>query len=141
MFSKNIIDEVNKGDKLDGNNYDIWHMKVHYLLNVQELFDHLTNIVAIPEAGNTIQHRRDQDTYANWFKRDRSVHFTLLSYINVESIALTYGGMTTTRLCALTLKFNQYVMDPKHTIAEHLRVMSAMIREMKAAGNDLTDEQ
>ncbi|KAF7113374.1 hypothetical protein RHSIM_RhsimUnG0133800 [Rhododendron simsii] len=32
-------------------------------------------------------------------------------------------------------------MDPKHTMAEHLRVMSAMILEMRSAGNDLTDEQ
>lgn len=28
-----------------------------------------------------------------------------------------------------------------HTMAQHLRVISAMIREMKAASNDLTDEQ
>ena len=50
-------------------------------------------------------------------------------------------GTTTTRLRVLTLRFNQYVMDPKHTMVEHLRVMSSMFRDMKAAGNDLTDEQ
>ncbi|KAL7225158.1 hypothetical protein ACSBR1_020524 [Camellia fascicularis] len=72
MASKNIIVELNNGDKLDGNNYDIWHRKVQYLLNEQELLDHLTNIMAIPKAGNTAQHRRDHDAYANGFKRDRS---------------------------------------------------------------------
>ncbi|CAL5356408.1 unnamed protein product [Camellia sinensis] len=157
MASKNIIVELNNRDKLDGNNYDIWHKKVQYLLNEQELLDHLTNIMAITKAGNTAQHRRDHDAYANGFKRDRSVRFTLLSCMHDDLIGefeqfstakemwdqlrLKYGGTTAARLRALTLKFNQYVMDPKHTMAEHLKVMSAIIKEMKAADNDLTDEQ
>lgn len=58
-----------------------------------------------------------------------------------DRLHLKYGGTSATRLRALTLRFNQYVMDPKHTMAEHLRVMSTMIREMKADGNNLTDEQ
>ena len=32
-------------------------------------------------------------------------------------------------------------MDSKHSIAEHLRTMSALIRDLKAAGNNLSDEQ
>uniref|UniRef100_A0A2N9HTH1 Integrase catalytic domain-containing protein n=1 Tax=Fagus sylvatica TaxID=28930 RepID=A0A2N9HTH1_FAGSY len=34
-----------------------------------------------------------------------------------------------------------YRKDPKHTMTEHLRMMSGMIRDLKAAGNVLTDEQ
>ena len=32
-------------------------------------------------------------------------------------------------------------MDPKHTMAKHLRTMSALIRDLKVVGNNLTDEQ
>ena len=32
-------------------------------------------------------------------------------------------------------------MDSKHSIAEHLRTMSALIRDLKATGNNLFDEQ
>ena len=32
MASKNIIAELNKDDKLDGDKYDIWHRKVQYIL-------------------------------------------------------------------------------------------------------------
>ncbi|KAF7112306.1 hypothetical protein RHSIM_RhsimUnG0242900 [Rhododendron simsii] len=32
-------------------------------------------------------------------------------------------------------------MNPQHSMPEHLRVMSAMIRDLRAAGNVLTDEQ
>jgi len=33
MASKNIIVDLNKGEKLDDDNYDIWHRKVEYLLD------------------------------------------------------------------------------------------------------------
>ena len=39
------------------------------------------------------------------------------------------------------MKLEQYVMDSKHSIAEHLRTMSALIRDLKAVGNNLSDEQ
>ena len=34
-----------------------------------------------------------------------------------------------------------YRKDSKHTMTEHLRMMSRMIRDLKAAGNVLIDEQ
>ncbi|WRX12315.1 Integrase [Theobroma cacao] len=157
MTSKQIIADLTKGAKLDGKNYDIWHKKVQYLLNEQELLDHLTKEMNPLEAGNTAQHHRDQEAYDTWYKRDRSARFTMLSCMHDdfirefenfltakqlwEQLKFKYGGTTVTRLRALTLKFNQYVMDSKHTMAEHLRAMSAMIREMKTTGYDLTDKQ
>ncbi|XP_017972522.1 PREDICTED: uncharacterized protein LOC108661144 [Theobroma cacao] len=77
------------------------------------------------EARNTTQHRRDQEAYDTWYKRECE-NFTMLSF---------------TRLRALALRFTQYGINSKHTMAEHLKAMSAMIREMKTAGYDLTDEQ
>ena len=34
--TKNIIVELNKGEKLNGDNYEIWHRKVRYILEEQE---------------------------------------------------------------------------------------------------------
>ena len=39
------------------------------------------------------------------------------------------------------LKFEVYRKDPKHSMTEHLRAMSGMIRDLAAAGNVLSDEQ
>ncbi|KAF7151923.1 hypothetical protein RHSIM_Rhsim02G0164800 [Rhododendron simsii] len=55
-----------------------------------------------------------------------------------EVLKIAFGGTTATRLRALTLKFNSYKMNPQHSMPEHLRVMSAMIRDLRAAGNILT---
>ena len=58
-----------------------------------------------------------------------------------DQLRLKYGGTIATRLHALMLRFNQYMMDPKHSMSEHLRVMSSLIKEMRATGHDLIDEQ
>ena len=34
--SKNIATELNKGEKLNCDNYDIWHRKIQYILEEQE---------------------------------------------------------------------------------------------------------
>uniref|UniRef100_A0A2N9FRW6 CCHC-type domain-containing protein n=1 Tax=Fagus sylvatica TaxID=28930 RepID=A0A2N9FRW6_FAGSY len=110
-----------------------------------------------PEDGNTAQHRRDLEAYQSWFKKDRSTRFTMLSSMHDDLIGeyetfqnakdmwdqlkFDFGGTSTTRLRSLVLKFEVYRKDPKHTMTEHLRMMSGMIRDLKAAGNVLTDEQ
>jgi phage pi2 protein 07 len=52
-----------------------------------------------------------------------------------------FGGTTVTRLRALTLKFNTFKIQRGDSMQEHLRKMLAMVCELKAAGNNLTDEQ
>ena len=37
--AKNIMDELNKGEKLNGDNYEIWSMKVQYVLEEQEALE------------------------------------------------------------------------------------------------------
>uniref|UniRef100_A0A2N9IVG1 CCHC-type domain-containing protein n=1 Tax=Fagus sylvatica TaxID=28930 RepID=A0A2N9IVG1_FAGSY len=58
-----------------------------------------------------------------------------------DQLKFDFGGTSTTRLRSLVLKFEVYRKDPKHTMTEHLRMMSGMIRDLKAAGNVLTNEQ
>ena len=53
MASKSIIADLNKGEKLDGDNYDIWHRKIQYVLDEQEVLETLTQSLDKPENGDT----------------------------------------------------------------------------------------
>ena len=63
ITSKNIIFELNKGEKLNGNNYEIWSMKIQYVLEEQEAFEALNTVLDEPKAGNTTQHKRELEAY------------------------------------------------------------------------------
>ena len=58
-----------------------------------------------------------------------------------DQLKFDFGGTSTTRLRSLVLKFEVYHKNPKHTMTEHLRMMSGAIHDLKAARNVLTDEQ
>lgn len=53
---------------------------------------------------------------------------------------IVYGLTSAIRLQALTLKLKQYVMDPIHTMTEHLRTMLTLIYDLKVSSNNLVDE-
>ena len=38
-YAKNIVVELNKGEKLNGENYEIWSMKIQYVLEEQEALE------------------------------------------------------------------------------------------------------
>ncbi|KAK2990642.1 hypothetical protein RJ640_028831 [Escallonia rubra] len=58
-----------------------------------------------------------------------------------DQLKFSFGGTSTTRLRSLVIKFEEYTKDPKHTMSEHLRVMSNMIGKLRDAGHALTYEQ
>ena len=45
------------------------------------------------------------------------------------------------KLRQLTIKFDTYKMPRNHTVKQHLREMSKMIRELGSIGHILTEEQ
>ncbi|KAK2970304.1 hypothetical protein RJ640_027163 [Escallonia rubra] len=57
-----------------------------------------------------------------------------------DQLKFSFGGTSTTWLRSLVIKF-EYTKDPKHTMSEHLRMMSNMINKLRDAGHALTDEQ
>jgi hypothetical protein len=65
MASKTVVANLNREEKLDGKNYDIWHCKIHYLLNELEVLETLTNSMEKPEQENSAQNRRDLEAYQN----------------------------------------------------------------------------
>ncbi|KAK2970080.1 hypothetical protein RJ640_006553 [Escallonia rubra] len=125
-----------------------------FMLNEQELEEHLTKEMVAP---TEVQPLRDHTAYQKWNQKDRSARYTLLSSLQNdligqydelptckalwEQLKFTFGGTSTTRLRSLVIKFEEYTKDPKHTMSEHLRVMSNMIGKLRDAGHALTDEQ
>ena len=55
MATKNVVADLTKGEKLDGTNYGMWHRKIQYLLNEQEVLETLNNVMMRLENGNTAQ--------------------------------------------------------------------------------------
>ncbi|KAK2973132.1 hypothetical protein RJ640_012196, partial [Escallonia rubra] len=154
MATKNVIADLVKGEKLNGDNYDVWHKKMKFMLNEQELEEHLSKEMVAPTEAQPL---RDHTAYQKWNQKDRSARYTLLSSLQNdligqydelptckalwEQIKFSFGGTSTTRLRRLVIKFEEYTKDPKHTMNEHLRVMSNMIGKLRDAGHALTDEQ
>ena len=77
MASKGMVADLNKMKKLDGDNYDIWHRKIQYVLNEQEVFETLTHSLSAPEQGDTEQHTRDLAAFESWRKKDRCARFSM----------------------------------------------------------------
>ena len=50
MTSKNIIADLNKGEKLNGDNYNMWHLKIQYVLEEQEVLETINAEMEEPQA-------------------------------------------------------------------------------------------
>ncbi|TXG72586.1 hypothetical protein EZV62_001165 [Acer yangbiense] len=148
--SMSIVAELNKGEKLNGDNYEMWHRKVQLILEEQEAFETLTNTMVEPLNGSTAQHRRDMETYHTWKRKNRS-SMTDALMCDYDGFGITqdmwitlkdkFGGTSTTKLMRLTIKFDIYKKRQNHDMRQHLGEMSNMIHELKFAGHSLTDEQ
>ena len=57
--TRNITIELNKDEKMSGDNYEIWYCKVQYILVEQETLDTLNHVMQEHEEENSSQHRRN----------------------------------------------------------------------------------
>ncbi|KAK2994001.1 hypothetical protein RJ640_005873 [Escallonia rubra] len=114
MATKNVIADLVKSEKLNRDNYDVWHKKMKFMLNEQEFEEHLTKEMfdELP----TCKALWDQPKFS-------------------------FSGTLTMRLHSLVIKFEEYTKDPKHTMNDNLRVISNMIGKLRDAGHALTNEQ
>ena len=155
--SKNIVAELNKRLKLNGDNYETWSLKVQYVLEEQEALEAINNVMNKPEEGNTAQHRREREDYDSWKKKNSIARITLLSTLDDDilrefkdhqramdlwnALRKRFGTCSTARLRSLTIKFDSYKKRPEHSMKTHLRQMTNIIGELKDGGHVLTDEQ
>ena len=63
MASSNIIIELNKGEKLNDENYNVWQLKMHYVLEEQKMLEAIHNTIDNPSEGTSAQNNRDQEAY------------------------------------------------------------------------------
>lgn len=64
----NIIANFYKGEKLNEDNYNIWHLNMHYVLNKQEDLEVLNQAneemqLARGQNPNNAQHKHDMNVY------------------------------------------------------------------------------
>lgn len=52
MALDNVIVDLIKGETLDEAIYDIWHRKIQYLLNDNEILEIITNVMKQPIEGH-----------------------------------------------------------------------------------------
>ena len=104
-----------------------------------------------------VQYQESVEAYQDWSNKDRKACFTMLYCMHDdligefeacptakdmwERLKVRFGQTSTTRLRTLHLKWMQYEMDSTRTRAEHLRTMSAMVRDLKAAGREISEEE
>ena len=103
----------------------------------------------------TEQYKENLKTYQAWFKRDRSAPYTMLSCMRDDPLGefecfhttkdmwmqlkIRFEQTSATRLHTLQLKWMQYTIDSSRSISEHLRNISAMVRDLKAAGQEVSE--
>ena len=56
-----------------------------------------------------------------------------------DQLKIRFGHTSETRLCILQLKWIQYQMNSSHTMTEHLRIMSGIIRDLKVADKEISE--
>lgn len=127
--SKNIVAELNKGEKLNGDNYDIWYRKIQYIFEEQETLETLDNNLAKPGLGNIVQHKRDLDAYQAQKKKNCNAHIMMLSsmqddfmcnFKKYETTQDKFSGTLTTKLRRLTIKFDSYRKRPNYTMSQDI---------------------
>jgi len=81
------IGSISVNEKLYETNYDLWSLKVQFLLNNGDMVEFLTTSMCPPtkrdEHGNDVtaseRYKEKLKAYQTWFKKDRSACYTLLS--------------------------------------------------------------
>ena len=105
MVIKNIITELNKGEKLNGDNYNIWHLKIQYVLEEQDALEAITNVMNEPQVseGNSEQYTRDMAAYNAWKKKDSTAKGILISSMS-DDLVFAHQHFPTAHAIWLALK-------------------------------------
>ena len=58
-----------------------------------------------------------------------------------DRLKIQFGQTSATRLCALRLKWMQFRLDGGRPMTEQLRTLSGIVRNLKAAGQDIPEDE
>ena len=51
--TRSIVADLNQGNKLNDKNYDVWHRKIQYLLEEQDMLETISQLIVEPKHGTT----------------------------------------------------------------------------------------
>ena len=57
IATRSIVADLNQRDKLNDKNYDVWHRKIQYLLEEQDMLETIMQSMVELEHGMTAEHR------------------------------------------------------------------------------------
>ena len=80
--------ELNRGEKLNGDNYNIWYLKMQYVLEEQDALEAITNVMNEPQVreGNSEQYTYDMAAYNAWKKKDSTAKGILISSMSDDLV-------------------------------------------------------
>ena len=79
VVTRSIVADLNQGDKLNEKNYDVWHHKIQYLLEEQDMLETITQLTVELEHRISAQHRRDMEAYQDDKRKNRIACILMLS--------------------------------------------------------------
>jgi len=102
------------------------------------------------------QYKEKLKAYQTWFKRDRA-RYTLLLCMHDDLLGdfegcptakdmwdrlkIWFGQTSTTRLRTLPLKWMQFQLDAGRPMTKQLRTLSGIVRDLKAAGQGIPEDE
>lgn len=150
MAMKQIIADLNKGEKLNGDDFKIWHHKVAFIIEDQKA----TKAWTLPWKSHK---SLDMEACKAWRTKNFTVWITRLSSMK-NSIMCQYehyrtasemwlamkkdfGATFATKLWELVIKFDNFKKHTNVRMLKHLRLMVNLVNDLKIVGYVLTDEQ
>ncbi|OMO59098.1 Zinc finger, CCHC-type [Corchorus olitorius] len=122
MAAKNIIADLNTGEKLNGDNYNIWHRKVQYILRNKSIAR--IKLVSCMTDELICEFEEYATAQGMW-----------------NTLKEKFGNVSDTKLKQLVIKYDNYKKRPENNMRQHLQEMSNMMRELKIVGHVLNDQQ
>ncbi|CAA7058388.1 unnamed protein product [Microthlaspi erraticum] len=111
---KNIIAELNRGDKLDGDNYDIWYRKVQYVLEEQENSIARITLLSCMQDDLMCEFEEYETAKGMW-----------------EALKEKFGATSATKLRRLNQRFGV------KSIGQSFVILSLYVDDILLAGNDM----
>lgn len=70
VVTKSIVANLNKMNKLNVDNYDLWHHKIHHVLQEKNLIEVFVYVPKDLCQGSNKQSKRDNEACLGWKKKD-----------------------------------------------------------------------
>ena len=134
-------------NKFDGENYQQWKFQIKCALKAKGIYGLVDGSVPKPQSGT--------DEIANWEKKDAIAMFTLTSAMDLKQITLVencesakeileklnsiYQQRSEVSKMLVHERFHQYKMNPNDTVAQHISKVESLAKQVKEAGETISD--